>query len=114
MLAVTLDALAAIALLWLLCTRCARLPLLCRLGFWVGACGLLLHTLYLVPLAVTQAGYQTLDTGPGRLLPAAGYWLLALGWLFAPAPAEETHSSADCADGADSLDLTDYTKSRQA
>lgn len=110
MLVVALNTLGGAALLWLLCARSARLPLLCRLGFWAGACGLLLRALNLA-----ADGRAMAEVGPGWLLPA-GYWLLALGWWFAPAgqaigAAPDTDRTPVAVD-ADELDFTDYTRTR--
>lgn len=107
---ITLNTLGGAALLWLLCTRSARLPLLCRLGFWAGACGLLLHA-----LTLTADGEPMAEVGPGWLLPA-GFWLLALGWWFAPAgqaiDAAMDRDRTPVAAEADDLDFTDYTRSK--
>ena len=125
MLVVALNTASGAALLWLLCRRSARLPLLCRLGFWAGASGLLLHALTLV-----GNGRGLAQLGPGWLLPA-GFWLLALGWWFAPAAigqapdTDRTPASSPDADArmdaggraasgtkAEELDFTDYTRTR--
>ena len=122
MLVVALNTLSAAALLWLLCMRCAKLPVLCRLGFWAGASGLLLHA-----LALLAENRPIVDTVPGRLLPASGYWLLALGWWLAPAgqtisaSTDNANARMDAggraesgtkADPCEDLDFTDYTKRR--
>lgn len=110
-LVVALNTASAAALLWLLCRRSARLPLLCRLGFWAGASGLLLHA-----LTLAANGWIT-EVGPEWLL-SAGFWLLALGWWFAPAgeaidAAMDRPPVAANANAREALDFTDYTRSKR-